>query len=134
MVSTRDWQTRLEESRNLTVARLAEIARPAAAHDRPDLGIPFVAPRNQLEKTIAGIWQEVLGIARVGVEDDFLELGGHSLLATQVLSRLRQTLNVELPIRSFFEASTIAELSRAVEEHSDDGDGTPFVEIQEGTI
>jgi hypothetical protein len=82
-------------------------ALPAPAVTRPDLEEAFVAPRTPLEKVVAGIWTEVLGLDRVGVHDDFFELGGHSLLATRVVSHLRDALQVELPLRSLFEAPTI---------------------------
>src|SRR6185369_628201 len=52
----------------------------------------YVAPRDAVEEIIAGLWEEVLGVERVGVEDNFFELGGHSLLATQVVSRIRDLL------------------------------------------
>jgi amino acid adenylation domain-containing protein len=71
----------------------------------------FVAPRTPVETVIADIWAEVLGIEPIGIHDNFFELGGHSLLATQIVSRLRQVFQVELPLRSLFEAATIADLS-----------------------
>ncbi|HST60441.1 MAG TPA: amino acid adenylation domain-containing protein, partial [Longimicrobium sp.] len=70
----------------------------------------YVAPRTPEEEALAEIWREVLRVDRVGLEDDFFELGGHSLLATQVLSRVRRELGVELPLRAFFEASTVRAL------------------------
>jgi acyl carrier protein len=74
-----------------------------------------VAPRSDLEEKIARIWAGVLGLDRVGAQDNFFELGGHSLLATQVISRLRQQFNVNLPLRIMFEPSTtVVELARAV--------------------
>ncbi|MBW4417620.1 MAG: amino acid adenylation domain-containing protein [Myxacorys californica WJT36-NPBG1] len=71
----------------------------------------FVAPRNPIEQTLADIWAEVLKLDQVGIYDNFFELGGHSLLATQVVSRLRQTFQVELPLHHLFEATTIADLA-----------------------
>lgn len=79
--------------------------------ERPSLAQEFVAPRNSTEELLANIWQEVLHVERVGVYDNFFELGGNSLLATQVFSRLRQVFEVELPLRSVFESSTIANLA-----------------------
>ncbi|HEY0735657.1 MAG TPA: amino acid adenylation domain-containing protein, partial [Herpetosiphonaceae bacterium] len=78
-------------------------------------GPAFVAPRTPTEELLAGIWERVLGRAPIGVYDQFFELGGHSLLVTQVISRVRETFQVELPLRSVFEAPTIAELARRIE-------------------
>jgi amino acid adenylation domain-containing protein/non-ribosomal peptide synthase protein (TIGR01720 family) len=76
----------------------------------------YIAPRNPAEEALVDIWKEVLGIERVGVADNFFDLGGHSLLAVQVLSRLRRTFGIEVPLRRLFEASTIEALALLVEE------------------
>jgi acyl carrier protein len=68
------------------------------------------------EEALGEIWREVLGLKRVGAEERFFELGGHSLLATQVLSRVRQRFDVDLPLRRFFKTPTIAGLARVIEE------------------
>jgi len=88
-------------------------ALPAPGRE-PGGGREFVAPRTALEETVAGIWAEVLGLERVGVADNFFELGGHSLLATRIISRLRDTFRLELPLRVLFEAPTVAELAQAL--------------------
>src|SRR5262245_12494613 len=81
------------------------IAGAAATH---------VGPRTPIEQFVAEIWAEVLRVPVVGVHDNFFEVGGHSLLATQIVSRLRKAVKIELPLRAFFEAPTVAGLAAAV--------------------
>jgi acyl carrier protein len=80
------------------------------------VGTPFVPPATPLEVSLANIWSEVLRIERIGITDNFFNLGGHSLLATQVVSRVRDRLGVNLPLRSLFKAPTVAELAKEVRE------------------
>ena len=82
-----------------------------------------VAPRTELEKRLAAIWAELLGLPTVGVEDNFFELGGHSLLAVQLLSRVRQTFQADLSLEVVYSGPfTVAELAKAIDveeiEHS----------------
>lgn len=77
---------------------------------------PFVSARTPVEETLAALWMEILGAKRVGIHDNFLELGGHSLNATQVVSRVSSTFGVELPIRTIFEAATVAMLAEEIEQ------------------
>ena len=74
----------------------------------------YVAARNPTEEVVAGIWEQVLGVERVGVEDNFFELGGHSLLATRVISLVVDAFKVEVPLRAIFEAPTVAALSDVI--------------------
>lgn len=88
----------------------------AAGQGEAEPNETFVAPRNELESVIAQIWREVLGVDRLSVHDDFFKLGGHSLLATQIIARVRKALHVELPLRSLFDLSTVAELAATITE------------------
>jgi acyl-coenzyme A synthetase/AMP-(fatty) acid ligase/acyl carrier protein len=77
----------------------------------------FTAPRNAVEKTLAEIFAEVLGVEKVGIHDNFFEFGGHSLLATRVVARIRKMFNIELPLRNFFENPTAAEIAEFLKSH-----------------
>jgi amino acid adenylation domain-containing protein len=89
-------------------------ALPETDSDRPDLAEIYVAPRDEVEERLAEIWKEVLGLERVGVDDNFFELGGHSLLATQVVSRMRDAFQTEVPLQSIFESPTVAGLAATI--------------------
>jgi acyl transferase domain-containing protein len=87
-------------------------------HFRPNLSNDYIAPRNEIEQTIAEIWQEILGLETVGIYDSFFDLGGHSLLAIQVLSRLRETFQVELSMRDLlFDTPTVAGIAAVIAEN-----------------
>ncbi|VVE72162.1 Linear gramicidin synthase subunit B [Pandoraea anapnoica] len=95
---------------------------PNGKLDRRALPVPeaagavqFETPRDGIEARIASIWQDVLGVPRVGRHDDFFALGGHSLLATQVASRLRDALSLDVPLRTLFEASRLTALAQALD-------------------
>jgi acyl carrier protein len=87
-----------------------------APDDQARKNIQKIAPRNVVELQLTQIWSEVLGINDLSVEENFFELGGHSLLATQVISRLRENLSLELPLRYLFEQPTIEDLAIVVTE------------------
>lgn len=91
-------------------------ALPEPHNLRPDLRQPYLPPRNETERQIADIWQEVLGINQVGVEDGFFELGGDSLLAMQVLNRTREATQAKLSFRHLFERQTVAKLAELVQD------------------
>ena len=87
----------------------------AQARTRPTLKTSFVAPREPVEEKVAAIYAEVLGVEQVGVHDNFFDLGGHSLLAMQVLSRIRQAFQIEIPIGVLFTGEfSVAELAKTV--------------------
>ncbi len=89
---------------------------PAPGDDRPELAEEYAAPRTPIETVIANIWSEVLGINKVGIKDNFFDLGGHSLLAIQVISRIREALQVEVPLGSLFTFPTVATLAESLSE------------------
>ena len=89
---------------------------PAPEAARPAIDQLLVQPRTATEKTLAEICAEVLGLERVGIHYNFFELGGHSLLATQVISRIREVLRLDMPVRRLFEAPTVASMAMLVEQ------------------
>jgi amino acid adenylation domain-containing protein len=119
-----------------TLTRMVEEGRIAGeAQAAASSSAEAAAPRDPVEDLLAGIWSELLGVERVGIHDDFFALGGHSLLATRVASRIRSLLGVELPIRSLFEAPTVAELAAQVEAARRSGElpeAPPIVRVPRG--
>ena len=91
-------------------------ALPEPGAERPELAAAYRAPSTPVEEALATLWQELLGLERVGVHDHFFELGGHSLLVTRLVARLRDRLGIEVSARAVFEAPTVAGLASAVEE------------------
>ena len=94
--------------------KLDRRALPAPDLNRPGVEEAFVAPRNSVEETLARIWADVLGLERVGIDDNLFALGSHSLIATQAISRIRTAFRVELPLRAVFENPTVAGLARQI--------------------
>ena len=84
-------------------------------HPRPELSQDYVAPSTDTERAVVEIWQELLGVDRIGIHDDFFELGGHSLLGTQVIARVREQFNVDFPLRLIFEATTPERFARLLD-------------------
>ena len=83
--------------------------------DYADTSLAYVGPSTPVEEVLAPIWADVLKLPRVGVHDDFFELGGHSLMATQLISRIRDALGVELPLKLIFRNPSIALLANAID-------------------
>ncbi|HEV2148046.1 MAG TPA: amino acid adenylation domain-containing protein, partial [Longimicrobiaceae bacterium] len=90
----------------------------------------YRAPATPTEQMVAGLWAELLGLERVGADDDFFEVGGHSLRAMQAVSRLRAALGIELPVRVLFEAPTLAALAARVDAARAGGEGSPLPQIR----
>ncbi len=102
------------------IGKLDRKALPVPTKARPNLESVFVAARTPVEEILTGISAEVLGIDEVGVDDNFFELGGHSIIITQLAARVRDTLAVEVPLRTIFEAPTVFGLTEAIFQHSAD--------------
>lgn len=85
-----------------------------ASFERPDLESAYVEPRNDVERTLVGFWQDLLGVGKVGVEDSFFDLGGHSLIAVRLFAMVKKTYRVDFPISVLFEAPTISACARLI--------------------
>ncbi|HEX5886547.1 MAG TPA: amino acid adenylation domain-containing protein, partial [Pyrinomonadaceae bacterium] len=105
----------LEEVPLTPNGKVNRAALPDPGRMRLDTGQSFVVPPTLIEEAMAAIWRQVLDLEHIGRDDNFFWLGGHSLLATQIVSRIRESFQVELPVRSVFESPTLAELSKRVE-------------------
>ena len=112
----------LEEMPLTSSGKIARRALPAPDRGQATREENFVAPRTERERQLAEIWAAVLKLEQIGITANFFEMGGHSLLATLLISRVRDTLGVDLPLRSLFEAPTVAEFSALVETALQAGD------------
>jgi len=106
----------LEELPLLPNGKIDRAALPKVGDDRPLLAEEFQSPRNEIEEKLTSIWQEVMGLHRIGINDNFFALGGHSLMASQVVARVRDTFRIELPLSQAFESPSISELSLVIEQ------------------
>ncbi len=96
------------------IATSVDVQPEGKKFTRPAVGTEYVEPRDELEATLARIWENALGIEMIGVYDDFFELGGQSLIAIRLLSQFRKELGVDLPVVTFFEAPTIAQCAERI--------------------
>jgi acyl transferase domain-containing protein/acyl carrier protein len=119
VVSTGDLTARIDQWIKLEGVRSPESAQDsegtAPLHPRPKLATAYSAPKSDIERLIADIWQQALGIDSVGVNDNFFDLGGDSLIAVQAIARLKQALGVDIPITSLYEGLTIRSLTGLLE-------------------
>jgi amino acid adenylation domain-containing protein len=112
-----------------SLARWSPVALPGRPLEAPE------APRTPLEEVLAGLFAEVLGVDRLGVEESFFEHGGHSLAAMRLIARIREALGTELPLHRVFETPTVAALARAIagEARSDRSVPPPLVPVSRAT-
>jgi malonyl CoA-acyl carrier protein transacylase len=113
VISAQELGARMRAAETQDVLDRAALPR-RALQPRPALTTPFVAPDHQLDRAVAALFTDLLGVGPVGVDDNFFELGGHSLLATQVIARLRQTHGAALTLPHFFSTPTVAGLARTM--------------------
>jgi len=123
VVSARD-PGEIAAERPAVLRRLGELVPPLRREASAGL-----EPADDEERTLAGIWRELLGVPHVGLHDDFFQIGGHSLLGLQVLARVREIFTVELPLRALFEAPTLGDLVAMVREHRGRPDQVPQPEM-----
>lgn len=116
IVSTQDFSSLMKpkKSTKSLEEKLAQLSQSKPTHSRPNLANAYVAPRNEVERSLTDIWQQLLGIEQVGIHDNFFELGGDSLFATQLVSQLCKTFQIELSYKSFFNGPTVAELAEVI--------------------
>lgn len=101
-----------------SIASKDEASADAAVghHERPSLSSPYLAASNDIQLAIIDVWEDLLGIRPIGVNDNYFELGGHSLLAIQITSRLHDHFHVKLAVQTLFESPTVAELAKLIEQ------------------
>ncbi|MEM7584081.1 MAG: SDR family NAD(P)-dependent oxidoreductase [Acidobacteriota bacterium] len=115
MVSTADLQHRLLERRQRIESRRPNARERGVRHPRPDLGTPYAAPASPLEQRIAEVWQELLGFEDIGLDDNFFELGGDSFVAVRAAARLREVLEIDLPVAQLFRRVTVRSLAELLD-------------------
>ena len=90
----------------------------------------YVAPSSETEKQLVEIWSEILDVDKVGVQDNFFDIGGHSLMATQVISKIREVFQCEIPLRDIFDEPNIENLAKIIDEVLADGGASSVESIQ----
>jgi amino acid adenylation domain-containing protein len=120
LVSTRELSSVIRQAEAITQTQIleeaAQLKQSRPAHERPSIQTTYVAPRNEFEARVAGVWQDVLGIEQVGINDNFFDLGGHSLIAVQLVSRLREHSRTDISVRIIFERPTVAALAEYIKQ------------------
>jgi acyl carrier protein len=119
LVAPRDFRQIAKESRNWSVSAVLEQLRlrrqSQPKYPRPELGCSYVAPSTTTEQKVAALWEELLSIEQVGVDDDFFELGGDSLMGIRLIARVREEFRTDaIPAHVFFESPTVHTLARAL--------------------
>jgi phthiocerol/phenolphthiocerol synthesis type-I polyketide synthase E len=114
IVSTKDLAETIYKHQFYTDIVLNRDSQAEDEHQRQLDESSYIAPRNDVEEAVAAIWKEVLGIDRIGVKDNFIDLGGHSLLAVQLISRIRENFDIDIPLQAIFNYPTVENMSELV--------------------
>ncbi|NER82688.1 MAG: SDR family oxidoreductase, partial [Leptolyngbya sp. SIO1D8] len=99
-----------------TIEKISETIEKISKYPRPELSNNYVAPRNEIEQKLAGVWQNILRIEQIGIHDNFFDLGGDSLIGLQLISKLKQEFQVEMSINYLFQSPSISQMALVVEE------------------
>ena len=120
LVSTYDLTLRIEKAKVSSPHPLEKIAERdnlfQQKYTRPELSNAYIEPRTSLEQMVVDVWQKILGFEQIGIFDNFFELGGDSILATQVISEIRETCEMQIPMETLFEKSTVADIAEYIED------------------
>ena len=117
IVSSIELQTLIDQ-----VVAATPVENPGGTRfERPNLATEYVAARNSVEESIVALWEDMLGVDQVGIQDDFFELGGHSLIAVRLFVKIKKELQVDYPISVLYEAPTIEKFAELVSEEIGDG-------------
>jgi acyl transferase domain-containing protein len=123
VASTQDFLAIVQLSKTFTAANMLQRARETrqaqVSHPRPTLGASYIAPRNEMERKITAIWEELLGIAQIGIDDNFFELGGNSLVGVDLINHLRKEFQLaSIPTYVLYEAPTASAMANHLEQAS----------------
>lgn len=120
LVSTGNLDERIDQWLSLEPKTVAdEDSYEVSKHERPELGNPYVAPRNETEKAICQVWQDFMGMEQVGIHDNFFDLGASSLDIVQVTNRLNQALQTNEAVVTLFTYPSVAELAKYIQPSED---------------
>ncbi|HVB61916.1 MAG TPA: thioester reductase domain-containing protein, partial [Ktedonobacteraceae bacterium] len=107
---------------------------PEPGESKRVMGVQYEAPRTAVEKQLARIWAEVLGVERVGIHDDFFALGGHSLLTVRLMTQIEKELGQRLPVAAIFQCRTIEALAEMLRRHTESSPWSSVVELRLPTV
>ncbi|ASS74682.1 hypothetical protein CIG75_06650 [Tumebacillus algifaecis] len=114
IVSTQDLQTVIDETNGMNATSYFDGLK---GNRSVDANRPYIAPRNDVEEQVALIWQDLFGVDQVSIHDNFFDLGGNSLLGVQLVTRIRNAFEIDLPMSALFESASVAELSQYIADH-----------------